>query len=104
MTIIKIKLLKDCQEHIPTLAQLWYEEISRHWVPDASIEQAEQKLFAHLNSDIMPMAFVAIQDNQAIGMACLRENDGICEGTTPWLCSLVVHPSYRGHKVGEMLI
>lgn len=100
----EIKLLKDCQEHIPRLAQLWYEEISRHWVPGASVEKAEQKLFAHSNSDIMPMAFVALYDDQPIGMACLRENDGIREGTTPWLGSLVVNPSHRGRKVGETLI
>ena len=99
-----IKLLNDCQEYIPSLAQLWYEEISRHWVPESSIEKAKQKLLAHLNSDKMPMAFVAIYDNQPIGMACLRENDGIREGTSPWLGSLVVHPNYRGRKLGELLI
>lgn len=99
-----IKLLNDCREHIPKLAQLWYEEISRHWVSDASIEKAENKLVAHLNNDEMPMAFVALYNNQPIGMACLRENDGIRDGTSPWLGSLVVHPNYRRQKVGEMLI
>jgi hypothetical protein len=29
----EIKLLTDCREHIPALAKLWYEEISRHWAP-----------------------------------------------------------------------
>jgi GNAT superfamily N-acetyltransferase len=99
-----IKLLNDCREHIPSLAQLWYEEISRHWVPDASIEKAKQKLLAHLNNDNMPMAFVAINNNKPIGMACLRESDGIRKDTYPWLGSLVVHPSYRRCKVGETLI
>lgn len=94
MTILKynIKLLADCQNHIPNLAQLWHEEISRHWAPDSSIEKAEQKLVSHLNNDKMPMAFVALHD-QPIGMACLRENDGIREGTTPWLGSVVVNPA-----------
>ena len=31
-TDIDIKLLKGCLEHIPQLAVLWYEEISKHWV------------------------------------------------------------------------
>src|SRR5437762_2901606 len=92
----KIRLLNDYQEHIPKLAELWYEEISRHWVPDTSIEKAKHKLIAHLNTDNMPMAFVAVYEEQPIGMICLRENDGIRDGTSPWLGSLVVHPHYRG--------
>jgi predicted N-acetyltransferase YhbS len=100
----EIKLLTDCQEHIPALARLWYEEISRHWAPNASIEKAKQKLIDHLNSNNMPMAYVAIRDGEAVGMACLRETDGIRPGVAPWLGSLVVSPEYRGYKVGDALI
>ncbi|MBX3710221.1 MAG: GNAT family N-acetyltransferase, partial [Gammaproteobacteria bacterium] len=100
----EIKSLNDCQDHIPALANLWYEEISRHWAPDASIEKAHHKLIAHLNTDNMPMAFVVVHEDQPIGMVCLRENDGIRDGTSPWLGSLVVDPNYRGQKVGEALI
>jgi GNAT superfamily N-acetyltransferase len=102
--VFKIKFLNDYPVHIPSLAKLWYEEISKIWNPDASIEKAEQKLLAHLNSDKLPMAFVALHKDQPVGMACLRENDGIQEGTSPWLGSLVVHPNYRRHKLGEILI
>lgn len=100
----EIKLLIDCQRHIPVLAKLWYEEISRHWSPDASIEKAKQKLIEHLNHNKMPMAFMALLNGQAVGMACLRETDGIYPGVAPWLGSLVVHPENRGQKVGEALI
>lgn len=104
MNNISIQKLVNCQGHIPTLAKLWYEEISRHWVVDSSVEKAKQKLIAHANSDNLPIAFVALHDNQPIGMACLRENDGIRVGVAPWLGSLMVNPSFRGYKVGEMLI
>lgn len=50
------------------------------------------------------MAFVALHDDKPIGMVCLRENDGIRPLDTPWLGSLVVHPNYRGYKLGECLI
>lgn len=100
----KIKLLTNCQEHIPVLAKLWYEEISRHWAPNASVEKAQQKLIEHLNSNSMPMAYVALYDDEAVGMACLRVTDGIRPGVTPWLGSLVVNPNYRGHQIGEALI
>lgn len=101
---IEIKSLVDCKEHIPQLAELWYEEISRHWAPNASTEKAKQKLHEHLNDSKMPMALVALLNKKPIGMACLRENDGIRPGVTPWLGSLVVHPEYRAQAVGERLI
>jgi predicted N-acetyltransferase YhbS len=101
---IEIKSLADCKEHIPQLAELWYEEISRHWAPNASIEKAKQKLTEHLNDNKMPMALVALQNNKPIGMACLRENDGIRPGIAPWLGSLVVHHQHRSQAVGKMLI
>jgi predicted N-acetyltransferase YhbS len=101
---MKFKLLADCQEHIPNLAKLWYEEISRHWVSDATVEKAEQKLSFHVNNSKMPMAFVALHEDQPIGMACLREADGLKTHDTPWLGSLVVNPSYRKCRVGEGLI
>ena len=93
---LEIGLLTDCQEHIPVLAKLWYEEISKHWAPNASIERAKQNLLKHSNRDQMPLTFVAIRQGKAIGMASLRENDGIRLDLVPWLGSLVVHPDYRG--------
>jgi N-acetylglutamate synthase-like GNAT family acetyltransferase len=100
----QIELLADYSEHIPELAQLWYEELSRHWNPQATIEKATQLLINHMNKEQLPLAFVAFCDNQPIGMACLRDTDGIRPSDTPWLGSLVVHPNYRGSMVGETLI
>jgi hypothetical protein len=74
---IEIKLLADCKEFIPQLAVLWYEEISKHWVPNASVERAEQNLIKHSNLNAMPLTFVALYQGGPIGMASLRENDGI---------------------------
>lgn len=101
---LEIKLLTECREHIPQLAHLWFEEISKHWNPNASIKKAEQQLIEHSNNHTLPMAFVGILNEKPIGMACLRVNDGIKPGLTPWLGSLVVHSQYRGNKIGELLI
>lgn len=100
----EIKLLADCLEHIPILAELWYEQISRHWVPNASIEKAKQNLIKHANYEQLPMTFVALNNDQPVGMASLRKNDGIQPDRTPWLGSLVVNPAYRNQKIGEKLI
>jgi N-acetylglutamate synthase-like GNAT family acetyltransferase len=94
----------DYKNHIPVLAELCYEEISRHWSSEASIEKNKLKLSEHLNDTKLPLAIVAINDGKPVGIACLRETDGIKTGTTPWLGSLVVHPQYRGIKLGEVLI
>jgi N-acetylglutamate synthase-like GNAT family acetyltransferase len=101
---VEIHLLTACQEHIPELANLWHEEISKHWVPSASVERAKENLIKHSNTDKMPMTFVAISEGKPIAMASLRENDGIQPDLVPWLGSLVVHPAYRNQKVGERLI
>ncbi len=101
---IELMYLQECQEHIPSLAKLWYEEISRHWNKEASIEKAHASLVKHAQLGALPMAIVAIDDGNPIGLACLRETDGIRPGVTPWLGSLVVCPKSRKSKVGERLI
>lgn len=101
---IEIKLLADCQQYIPYLAELWYEQIGKQWVPNASIEQAKQKFILHANTNKLPMTFVATDNNQPIGMASLRVNDGIQPHLTPWLGGLIVDPNYRQQKIGEQLI
>ena len=103
-TMLEIKLLADCYEKIPQLAKLHYEEIGRHWAPNASIERAKQRFEEHKNRDQLPMTFVALENAQPIGMASLRENDGIRPDLTPWLGGLVVEPNFRGKRIGELLI
>jgi N-acetylglutamate synthase-like GNAT family acetyltransferase len=101
---IGIKLLADCQQHIPYLAQLWYEQIGKEWVTNANIEDAKQKFTLHANTNQLPMTFVATHNDQPIGMASLRANDGLQSLFTPWLGALIVDPNYRQQKIGEQLI
>lgn len=103
-TDIEIKFLTECKDQIPDLAILWYEQISKHWVPNASIERAKENLLKHTNQNQMPLTLVALQNGKAVGMASLRENDGIRSDLAPWLGSLVVDPNYRQQKIGERLI
>ncbi len=101
---IEIKFLIECKEQILDLAILWYEQISKHWAPNASIERAKENLLKHVNQNQMPLTLVALQNGKAVGMASLRENDGIRPDLAPWLGSLVVDPNYRQQKIGERLI
>lgn len=101
---IEIKLLVDCQQCIPQLASLNYQELARFWNPEASIERSQQNLVKHSNRDQMPMTFVAVCQGEPIGMVSLRVNDGIRLDLVPWLGGLVVDPQYRGSGVGNKLI
>jgi predicted N-acetyltransferase YhbS len=101
---LKIKLLADCQEYIPQLSQLWFDEIGKQWVPNASVARAEKNFREHINSDQLPLTFVAIHEDKPIATVSLRDNDGIREDLSPWLGSLIVHPDYRRQGVGEKLI
>lgn len=98
---IEIKLLSDCQQYISQLAKLQFDEISKHWVPGATIERVKQRLIEHANVDKLPLTFVALHNNNPIGMASLRDNDGIRPDLSPWLGSLVVNPDCRKFGVGK---
>ena len=102
--MITIDLLKNHPNSIPALTQIWYEVLGKVWNPDASIENAAEKLNQHLNQDILPLTFVALDAGQPVGMCSLRENDGIRADLKPWLGSLVVDPSYQERGIGRLLI
>lgn len=100
---INIKWLADCRHHIDDLAHIHFEGISKHWVPDASPEKSRQSLVKHASHSI-PITLVAEINGKAIGMASLRENDGLSTDQTPWLGSLVVDLIYQGKGIGKNLI
>lgn len=101
---LEIELLAHHPEHVPALAKLWFNELGKQWIPNSSVERAEQTYQEHLNSEDLPLTLVAIDGNNPIAMVSLRDNDGIREDLTPWLGSLIVHPDYRRIGVGEKLI
>lgn len=101
---MKIKLLTECGNFLPQLAELWYEELGKHWVPNASIDHTQLRFVTHLNRDKLPLMFVAIANKKPIGMACLRMGDGIRPDLFPWLGGLVVNHNYQKQGIGKQLI
>ena len=103
--MIEIKLLADCPEnYIPQLAELWKEEIGRIWAPALNIENIIQRFMQHVNKDMLPIMYVAVDNNTPIAMACLRVTEGIMPELTPWLGGLVVAPKYRKSHVMSSLV
>ena len=101
---ITIDILKNCPEHISALAKIWHEGLGSDLVPGPSPQYVEQCLHERLNSDILPIAFVALDGNKPVGMCSLRKNDGIRPDLAPWLASLVVSTAYRKRGIGKQLI
>lgn len=102
---MKIVLLSDHPHLIPSLANQWYETLGKSWVPNATIQSAEERFISHLNHDRLPLAYVMLDDQQnPIGMVCLRVNESIRTELTPWLGGLFIHPDHRRRGHGEKLI
>lgn len=102
--MIKIDLLKNHPTTIPRLAKIWQEVLGSIWVPDVPIERVEQNFLKHLNENIMPLTFIALENGNPVGMCSLRENDGIRPDLMPWLGSLVVDPAFQQQGIGKMLM
>lgn|SRR3990167_7401088 len=100
----EVNLLGHCCEHIPELAALWFNELGKISVPNASIKRAIETYQKHTQIDTLPMTYVGISNGTPIAMVSLRHHDGIREDLTPWLGSLIVHPDYRRQGIGEKLI
>ncbi len=98
-----ITYLKNHPEHVPLLAS-WMFNTWGHYNPQSSLEKAQIKLTEHLNTDSLPLTYIALRDNVPVRMCSLRINDGIRPDLTPWLASLFVEPSMRGQGIGEKLI
>jgi len=102
--MVQIELLKNHSQHIKRLADIWCEVLGKIWLPDFQIEKVIKNFENHLNSETLPLTYVALDQEKPIGMASLRANDGIRPDLSPWLGSLVVDPAFQKRGVGELLI
>lgn len=104
--MIKIKPLAQFPNYLPDIVRLWSETIGKKWSTTPSIEEVELRFKTHLNEDILPLAYIAIDGNKAIGMCCLRIEDGGISRPEffPWLGGICVEENYRKHGIGKLLI
>jgi GNAT superfamily N-acetyltransferase len=104
MSDLELKLLKECPDCIPQLAFIWQEVLGSIWLPDVPIERVKSNYLTHLNDNELPLTFVALLNNEPVGMCSLRDNDGILPEVGPWLGSLVVKPDAQKKGIGALLI
>ncbi len=104
---IRLKLLKNCPEAIPQLAQWTYDQWSSY---DSSLtkEMLIESFNKRLNDDRIPFALVALRDRKPIGLVSLNENTApeFSDYTdkNPWLGSLLVLPEEKKGGLEEELL
>ena len=103
--IMKIALLKNHQQHIPTLAS-WFKEASPDYFKDVSLEAiANEHFVSRLNDNTLPISFLAYENEIPMGtVALLPESVTTHQHLSPWLGGLHVHPEYRHKGIGSKLV
>lgn len=102
MNEVEIDLLKNHPETIDRLAEIWKSSLGKNSA--TSLEYVKTKLQTHLNSNLLPLTFVALKQQEPIGMCSLLSNDGILKELSPWLAALVVDKNYQTLGIGSQLI
>jgi GNAT superfamily N-acetyltransferase len=100
---MKISYLSD----VPDLASQLIPGLLDHWravAPEDTAEARAQRFRAHMNRDVLPIAWLAHDGGQALGTASLRATDlpGRVE-LTPWLGGVYVAPPFRGRGIASAL-
>lgn len=103
--MIHIDYLKNHTDFIPEIAKAFFAEWS-HLVPGMDLQGVVERLQERLNTDCLPLAFVAYNDrNEWIGTAQLKEHDmDERPNLSPWFAGFYVKESYRKQGVGERLL
>ena len=100
---MRIVRIEEVQEHVETIAKWLYDEWGQH-TPNGSISRAEKDLRTMPDARGLPVSFIAVDDNAAVGIARLIANDmETRKDIFPWLASVFVPVQYRGRRIGSQL-
>lgn len=98
-----IKPLADRPELVSLLARWFHAEWSE--IDGRSLISIEAQLNENLSPDSVPITFLAESNDQIVGTVSLDVADfPSLDHLTPWVASLYVVPSARGHGVGTTLL
>ena len=101
---MRIELLADHRDAIPTLAQWFYDEWS-HFRPGWTRQDFEDSIAARCNADRVPLALVALEGQELIGTVCLEVHDmDTRTDLSPWLAGLYVKGEWRHQGIGARLV
>lgn len=101
---VQIKYLAEKPEAIDIIARWLYDEF-QYLVPGKSIDDVEELLHDRLNRDKLPLAIVALRDDEILGTVSLKISDmDIRDNLSPWMAGLYVDKKYRNNGIGTLLV
>jgi GNAT superfamily N-acetyltransferase len=100
---MRIDFLKNHPNLTRTCAH-WGLTTWGHYNDKATLERYIQNYTNHHHIDHLPLTLLALHNDYPVGMASLRENDGLNNDQKPWLGSLYVTPQFRSQGIGTALI
>ncbi len=102
---MKVDFLTNNSHLIPEIAQLKFQEFA-HLAPEKTIDDFVKGLKTHLNDRQLPIAYVVVNEaKEFIGTFSIRKNDiDTHNHLTPWIGSVLVHPSKRNQGIGEFIM
>ncbi|MFI4919675.1 MAG: GNAT family N-acetyltransferase [Legionellales bacterium] len=101
--MIRVDLLKNHSQSIPTLANIWREVLGKIWMPEIGIEEIESLYYEELKHE-MPLTYIALDDEAPVGSCTLELNGSIRPDIGPWIGDLVVDSKYQQQGIGKMLV
>lgn len=73
--------------------------------PSYTLTKRIESFAQHCNTEQIPLTVLYLnEDGLPLGMASLRDNDGIRPDLSPWLGSVYVDTLYRGKGIGARLV
>ena len=102
--LVHIVYLADRPELTPALAEWHYNEWS-HLRPGDSIQTRIRRLSKWHHREQIPTAFVAVEESQLLGSACLITHDMHTRmDLSPWLAGVFVVPEHRQQGSGVSFV
>ena len=100
---MKVGYLADHSSHVPTIAA-WQHVQFGYLTPNATLEDRTERLRRSLQTDALPMAFVALSaSGTLLGSAGILPTTITHKHLTPWLSSVYVPEPHRGKGIASAL-
>jgi N-acetylglutamate synthase-like GNAT family acetyltransferase len=109
---MKIEPLKNYPKLYKQINEICFKEF-HYFFPNLSISDFEKSLKAKLNTDKLPIFYIAFEKNKLIGFFVLRKHDEkiakdfsppLKQNYSPWFGTLVILSKYRGLGYGKQLV
>jgi N-acetylglutamate synthase-like GNAT family acetyltransferase len=103
---MEIRFLKEYPNSIIQIAQWYYAEWKEIYeISGISFEDVKKAGAERTNTDLIPLAIVALDDRRVVGTGCLKTYDMDTRiELTPWLAGIYVEQTQRRKGIGSMIV